>query len=62
MSYPVRRCPLCGQEIEDPLVPTVGTAIEKEKEIWNPCDIPDSYTDTTDSHTLNTDNFKIKVT
>jgi len=63
MSYPVRRCPFCGHELEDFDIPTVETAIEKEKEIWYPCDIPDSYTDTADSSTLNIGNFKIlKVT
>ncbi|MCK4825982.1 hypothetical protein KA005_60095 [bacterium] len=62
MSYPVRRCPWCGHELEDPTEPTIITAEEKEKEIWRPCDIPDSYTDTADSGTSYQGDFKIKVT
>lgn len=62
MSYPVKRCPWCGHELEDPATPAVETAIEREREIWNPCDIPDSYTDTADSHTSDTPPYKITVT
>lgn len=58
MSYPVKRCPWCGHDLEDPTAPTVETAIEKEKEIWHPCDIPDNMpdsitiTDASDTWTL----------
>ena len=48
MSYPVRRCPYCGHELEDPFVPNVDTAIEKEMQIWRPWDyetMPNTWTD-----------------
>jgi len=62
MSYPIRYCPYCQRPLDIPEEPTIETAIEKEKEIWHPCDMPDNYTDTNDSHTFNTDDLKITVT
>jgi len=52
MSYPVRRCPFCGHELEDFDMPTVDTATEREKEIWRPWDKSYSYTESQESTTI----------
>ena len=49
------KCPHCQQEIPKPDVnPT-------EKETWRPCDIPDSYTESPDSTTLENEYYKNRM-
>ena len=49
------KCPHCQQEMPKPDVnPT-------EKETWRPCDIPDSYTESPDSTTLEDEYIKNRM-
>ena len=46
----MNECPLCGLDLRG-----IREAIEKEREIWRPCDMPDSITESPDSTTIDFD-------